>query len=176
MEKKPQLVEKENRVNEIKESLEKAQGVLLADYRGLHVAEDTALRAKLRESGVKYQVEKNTLIRKAANDLGITSLDDVLNGPTAIAFAEDPAGLAKIMFDFAKTHKALEIKGGLLGNQFLSQADVEALSKLPAKEVLLAQVLAGMQTPLAGFAGVTSGLLRKFVYALDQIREQKESA
>ncbi len=176
MEKKPQLIAKENKVQEIKEAMEKSQGVLLADYRGLHVSEDTELRAKLRESGIQYRVEKNTLIRKAANDLGITCLDEQLNGPTSIAFAEDPVALAKIMFDFSKEHKALEIKGGLLDNKFLSSAEVEGLSKLPAREVLLAQVLAGMQAPLAGFAGATSGILRKFVYALDAVRQQKESA
>lgn len=103
-------------VAEIREKLEKAQSVVLIDYRGLTVAEVTELRNEFRKAGVEYQVLKNTLIRKAANEMGITGLDNVLEGPTAVAFGmEDPASAAKIISEFAKKTKKTEVKAGLLG-------------------------------------------------------------
>lgn len=173
---KPQVLKKEQFVGEMKERIDKSAITILTDYRGLDVAEVTELRVKLREAGVTYKVAKNTLVRLAAHELGIMDLDKYLEGPTAFAFSTDPVVLAKILTDFAKTHNDLEIKSGILEKKFLDAEQIKSLAKLPSKEVLLAQVLGGMQTPLYGFAGSLAGVLRKFVYALDQIREQKENA
>jgi len=175
-EKKPQVVKKEQSVEEIKRHMAEASMTVLADYRGLDVAEVTELRAKLRQAGVTFKVAKNTLVKIAAHDLGIMDLDPYLEGPTAVAFSSDPVEAAKILTDFAKTHKELEIKSGILDNKFLNAEQLKDLAKLPSREVLLAMVVGGMQAPLAGFAGSLAGVLRKFVYALDQVREQKASA
>lgn len=168
------LDEKKQVVAEIKERLEKTQGAVLADYRGLNVAEATELRTKLREAGVEYKVLKNTLIRIAAQDIGLEGLDPYLEGPTAIAFSfDDPVISAKVISEFAKTHKALEIKAGILENKVIDLQSVKELADLPAKEVLLAKVLGSMQSPMYGFAGALQGLLRNLVYVLDAVREKK---
>lgn len=174
--KKPQAVKKEQAVDVIKQYMDENSMTILADYRGLDVAEITELRAKLREAGVTFKVAKNTLVRIAAHDLGIMDLDPYLEGPTAVAFSSDPVAVAKILTDFAKTHSELEIKSGLLEKQFVNAGQLKDLAKLPSREVLLSQVLGAMQGPLAGFAGSLAGVLRKFVYALDQVREQKANA
>ncbi|MDD2498842.1 MAG: 50S ribosomal protein L10 [Desulfitobacteriaceae bacterium] len=176
MTKKPQLLRKEQAVNEIKQNIDQSAFSVLTDYRGLDVAEVTELRAKLREAGVTYKVAKNTLIKLAAHDLGIMDVDEHLEGPTAIAFSVDPVVTAKILTEFAKNHKDLEIKTGLLDKKQVSVDGIKELAKLPPKEILLGQVLGAMQTPLYGFAGSLAGVMRKFVYALDQIREQKANA
>lgn len=173
---KPQVVKKEQEISEIGQYMRQSSMTILTDYRGLDVAEVTELRAKLRDAGIKYKVAKNTLIKLAAHELGITDLDQYLEGPTAAAFSSEPVELAKILVEFAKTHNDLEIKTGLLDNKLVGAEDIKSLSKLPTREVLLAQVVGGMQTPMYGFAGTLSGLLRKFVYALDQIKDQKAQA
>ena len=168
------LEAKKQVVEEIKGRLQRTQGAVLADYRGLNVAEVTELRSKLRESGVEFKVLKNTLTSIAANEIGIEGLDPYLTGPTAIAFGiTDPVAPAKILSDFAKTHKALEIKGGILENKVIDAEGVKTLADLPSREVLLAKLLGAMQSPMYGFAGSLQGLLRNFVYALEAVREKK---
>lgn len=171
----PNIDAKKVVVEEIKGKLQNAKGVVLADYRGLNVAEVTKLRTKLREAGVEYRVLKNTMTRIAAHDLGINDLDPFLEGPTAIAFGSDPVAPAKVISEFAKTNKNLEIKAGLLEGKVIDFEGVKALADLPAREVLLAQVAAGMQAPLVGMVNVLQGPLRKAVYALEAIRKQKEA-
>ncbi|WP_418791410.1 50S ribosomal protein L10 [Phosphitispora sp. TUW77] len=164
-------------VEEIKDRLQRTQGAVITDYRGLNVAEVTELRTKLREAGIEYKVLKNTLIQIAANDIGLEGLEPVLEGPTAIAFSfEDPVSPAKIISEFSKQHKALEIKAGILENRVLDANSVKALADLPSREVLLAKLLGSMQSPMYGFAGALQGLLRNLVYVLDAVREQKASA
>lgn len=163
MEKKPQLIAKENKVAELKESISTAQGVLLVDYRGLTVKEVTTLRAQLRAADVHYEVAKNTLIKRAANELEISSLDAFLEGPTAIAFADDALAMIKVVTDFAKDHKALEVKAGLMDNEFIDVATIDALSKVPSREVLLTQLAVCLQAPMRNLAVV-----------VNQIKEKKE--
>lgn len=168
------LEAKKQVVEEIKERLEKTQVAVLADYRGLNVAEVTELRAKLREAGVDFKVLKNTLTRLAANEVGLEGLDPYLEGPTAIAFGiDDPVVPAKVLSDYAKTHKALEIKAGILEKKVIDANGVKALADLPSREVLLAKVMGAMQSPLYGFAGSLQGLLRNLVYVLDAVKEKK---
>ena len=171
------LESKKQVVEEIRDRFQRTQGAVITDYRGLNVTEVTELRAKLREAGIEFKVLKNTLIQIAAKDVGLEGLDPVLEGPTAIAFGfEDPVSPAKIISDFSKQHKALEIKAGILENRVLDASGVKALADLPPKEELLAKLVGSMQSPMYGFAGTLQGLLRNFVYALDAVREQKAGA
>ncbi len=174
--KKPQIIKKEQEVNKISQHMDQSAITVLTDYRGLNVAEVTELRSRLREAGVNYQVAKNTLIKLAAHQLGITDLDPQLAGPTAVAYSTDPITAAKVLVEFAKTHNDLEIKSGLLDKKFVNAEGIRNLAKLPPREVLLGQIMGAIQSPMYGFAGSLAGVLRKFVYALDQVRVQKEGA
>jgi len=171
--------EKQAVVTELKEKLSNTKGAVLANYRGLTVAQDTKLRRKLREAGVEYRVVKNTLTRIAANEVGIDGLDKYLEGPTVIALsANDPVAPAKILSDFIRENKlqALEIKAGLVEGKVIDVAGVKALASLPPREVLIAQLLGTMQAPIAGFVRVLQGNISNLVYALEAVRKQKESA
>lgn len=168
------LEEKESAVSLIREKLQASQGAVLTDYRGLNVAEVTELRDKLREAKVEFKVVKNTLTKRACSELGIEGLDPYLEGPTAIAFGlEDPVSPAKILSEFAKAHKDLEVKAGLLEGKVIDAEGVKALADLPSREELLAKVLGGMTSPLYGFAGSLQGILRNFVYVLSAVQEKK---
>ena len=168
--------EKVAMVQEIQERLSKSQGAVLTDYRGLNAAEITELRKRLRDAGVEYKVLKNTLTTLAAEELELEGLIPLLEGPTAIAFGyDDPVAPAKIISEFAKTNKNLEVKGGLLEGKILDPAGVKDLAELPSREVLLSMVVRGMQGPIAGLVNVLQGNIRNLVYALDAVRQQKEA-
>lgn len=173
---KAQLQKKVETVEKLKNKLSEAQSSILADYRGLNVAEATELRSKLREAGIEFKVVKNTLTFRAAKEIGLEDLEQYLEGPTAIAFSvEDPVAPAKILNSFAKQHNALEIKAGVLEGKVISFEKVKELANLPSREELLAKTLAGMQGPMYGFVNVLQGTIRSFVYALDALRQKKES-
>jgi len=164
-------------VEEIAERLRRVQGVVLTDYRGLNVKEMTELRKQLRGVGVEFRVFKNTLTRIAANEVGIQGLDPYLEGPTALAFGyDDPVAAAKAISEFAKTNDRLQVKGGILNGRAIDAEAVKALASLPPREVLIAQVLGGMQAPMAGLVTVLQGTLRSLVYALEAVRKEKEKA
>lgn len=148
--------------------------MIITDYRGLSVAEDTVLRRKMREANINYLVAKNTLINLASKDIN-DELTNYLEGPTSVAFANDPVVAAKILSEYLKAVKKGSIKAALLDNKLITAAEVDALAKLPSREVLLAQLLGAMQSPLAGFVGCASGILRQLVTVTDKIREQKEA-
>jgi large subunit ribosomal protein L10 len=156
---------KEAKVLEIKEKLEKAQGVIFAKYQGLTVEEDTQLRKSLREAGVEYKVYKNTLTTLAAKSIGVEGLDTILEGPVSVALGyEDPTAPARIHNDFAKTHKKLELKGGIVQGEIFDAAKVQQLASIPPKEVLIAKLLGSFKAPLSNLA-----------YLLNAIKEKKES-
>ena len=175
MDKKPQRIAKENIVSRISADMEENSVLLLIDYKGITVNDDTAFRRSLREGGMKYYVAKNTFIKLAAHGKEIDALDPFLEGTTAVVFGSDPVALAKAVVDFAKDHKAIKVKAGLMDGVLLPAEKLDALAKLPSREVLLAQVVGGMQAPLTGFAGALQGLLRNLVHVLDQIKEQKSA-
>lgn len=169
--------EKVAMVQEIQDRLSKTQGAVLTDYRGLTAGEMTVLRKQLRDAGVEFKVLKNTLVILAAQELGLEDLVPVLNGPTAFAFGyDDPVVPAKIISEFAKKSKDLEIKGGILEGKVLDAQGVQSLADLPSREVLLSMVVRGMQAPIAGMVNVLQGNIRNFVYALEAVRKQKEEA
>lgn len=174
--------EKQAAVASLKEQLSTAKGIVLTGYKGLTVAQDMKLRAKFREAGVSYHVVKNTMVRIAANEIGLEGLDPVLNGTTAIAVsAEDAVAPAKVIYDFIKENKlekteVLTIKLGVVEGKVIGVDEVKALASLPPREVLIAKVLGSMQAPISGMVNVLQGTIRNMVYVLDAIRAQKESA
>ena len=120
---------------------------------------------------------KNTLTTRAANEVDLPELAQYLAGPTAIAFGfDEPVSAAKILNEFARTHKALEIKGGVLEGRVIGVEEVRALADLPSREQLLGMVARAMQGPIAGMAIALSGVIRGLAYALNAVREQKEGA
>lgn len=156
---------KEAKVQEIKSKLEKAQAVILADYQGLNVEEDTELRKKLREAGVEYKVYKNTLAILALKEIGIEGLDEFLKGPVSMAISyDDPTAPARVLNDFAKDHKKLELKAGLVQGEVYDLDKVKKLAAIPSKEVLLAKLLGSFKAPLSNLA-----------YLLNAVKEKKES-
>lgn len=169
--------EKEATVSEVKQKFAKSKAVVFADYRGLNVQEVTELRKKLRGAGVEYRVIKNTLTSRAAKEANVEGLDPMLSGPTAIAFGyNDAVAPAKILYNFAKDHKQLTLKGGILEGQIIDLETVKALAALPSREVLLTQLAGLMQAPIRGLVTVLSGPLRNVTYALEAVRKQKAGA
>jgi large subunit ribosomal protein L10 len=159
-------------VEEVRAKLEGSSAAVLTEYRGLNVAATADLRRALRDAGGEYKIYKNTLVRIAARDLGL-EIDDLLTGPTAIAFVTgDAVGVAKALQDFAKTNPALVVKGGLLGDQVLSDTDVKALADLEPREVLLAKFAGLLAAPLQQFAGLLEALPRNFAYGLKALIDQ----
>ncbi len=156
-EKKPEIVE------QVSDMLSRSEVVVATDYRGLTVAQITELRRRLRKQGIEYHVVKNTLAGFAANKVGKSDLTQLLEGPTAIAFGyNDPVQAPKILLEFQKTADdiPLSIKGGLLGDRFLSAKDVVALAKLPPKEELISKIIGTMQSPIYGLLIVLNGNMR----------------
>lgn len=171
------LEEKKQVVSNVKDLFTKAQSVVFLEYRGLTVADMTELRSRLRAANVELKVLKNTLVKIAANEVGLTGLEPYLEGPTAWAFSlQDPVSASKVLLEYAKTHDKLVVKGGIMENKIFDAKGVKALADLPSREVLLAQVLGAMQGPLVGMANVLQGPIRKFAYVLEALRKEKAEA
>ncbi len=169
--------EKVAKVAKIQELLTQAKCTILVDFCGLTVAQDTDLRRQMRQAGITYLVVKNTLLGIAAQQAGIQGLEGALEKNTAIAVApEDPVAVAKVINEFAKKNKALQVKVGILDGRVIGVDQVKALADLPPKEVLLAKVLGSMNAPISNFVGVLQGTIRQVVYALDAVRKAKEAA
>ena len=142
-------------VDEIKGHVEKAQSAVLVDYRGLTVEQDTILRKKLREAGVVYKVYKNTMLKLAFEGTDFAQLDQLLDGPTAIAFGiEDATAPARILAEVAKECDALEFKGGVVEGTFYDAAGIKVIASIPSREVLLSKLLGSIQSPITNFARV----------------------
>lgn len=168
------IEEKQVVIQGILEKINQSKSIVITDYRGLNVSQVTELRRKLREAGVEYKVLKNTMVRFAAKEAGIEGLDDILTGPTAVAFGlTDAVAPAKILSDFAKANDKLQIKAGVLDKKVLTADNVKALADIPSREVLLSMVLRGMQAPISGLVNVLQGNVRNLVYVLAAIQEKK---
>lgn len=149
---------------------------VLATYKGINVEDDTKLRKQLREAGVDYTVVKNTLLKRAAAEAGLEGLDHVLEGTTAIATSvNDYVVAAKILCEFAEKSKTFAAKAGFIDGKVVSDSEIKAIAKLPSKEVLVAQVLGGLNAPISGFACVLSGTMRGLVVALNAIKEKQST-
>lgn len=164
-------------IDEIAESLQRAQLAVLTDYRGLKVGDLQALRSTLRPFGAEFHIAKNTLTRIAAERVGIEGLAPVLEGPLALLLAyDDVVGASKAITDFARTSRILTVKAGVLNNRVIAAGDVEALASMPSREVLMGKVLGMMVSPMARTVGVLGGPSRSLAYLLkaraDQLSEQ----
>ena len=161
-------------VEEIVNKIKNSKSVVLVDYNKLTVAEVSELRNKCREAGCEYKVYKNTLVRKAFNDLGFKDFDADLNGPTAFAFGADETGAAKLMNEAAKTYDGkIVVKSAFVDNAYCDKAAAKALANMPSREELVAKMLGSMQAPVANFAGVLSNLLSGIVRVLNGIAQSK---
>ena len=170
---KPEKIEA---VAELKERLQSHVVAIATQYKGVTVEQVTELRRKLRAAGVEFKVYKNTLVKRALDELGITGGAGLLEGPTAWAFSNDPVTPAKVIRDFAKEVKVVAMNGGVLEGRAITKAQAESLASLPAKEVLLGQVVWTIAGPLRNLLGVLNGVPRNLASVLDQIRKQKEEA
>ena len=157
------LSEKQAIVAELPAKLQSAAAGVLVDYRGITVAEDTALRAELRKNNVDYAVVKNTLLRFAVNNCGMSELDGLLNGTTSLAVCnDDPVAPARVINDFAKKlNDRFEIKGGFMDGKVIPLSEVMALAEIPPLPTLRAQVLGTMLAPISGLACVLKQIAEK---------------
>lgn len=149
-------------VEEIKVRFESSKSAVLVDYRGLTVEEVTELRSKFRQAGVEYKVYKNNLVKIAIKDTPFEALSQDLTGPNAIAFGiEDAVIPAKIIKDFAKGHKNLELKAGVVEGAYCNLEQIIQIADLPAKEVLIGRFLGSVKAPVSNFAYFLSNLIKE---------------
>lgn len=170
------LDEKKAVVAEVSGKLTDAQAAMLAEYRGLSVAQMTVLRRKAHDGKVYLRVVKNTLARRAVEGTSFECLKDQMVGPLAFAVSTDPVAAAKILSEFAKDNEALKIKAGAMGGKLMSLAQIQALAVLPGREQLLAMLLGTMQAPVRTFVQTLNEVPAKFVRALAAVRDAKAKA
>ncbi|MBR1967865.1 MAG: 50S ribosomal protein L10 [Clostridia bacterium] len=161
-------------VQDIKERIQNAKSVVLVKFSGLTVAEDTELRREFRKNNVEYKVLKNTLVKRAFNDMGVTDFDDDLNGPTSVAFGADETGASKVIVEAAKKYQdKVSVKSAFVDGGKVDAKGVQELANMPSKEQLIAKMLGSMQAPLTNFVGVLTAMPRGLVVALNAIAEKK---
>jgi len=160
-------------VEDVRSRLESASAAILTEYRGLKVKDLAVLRRSLTDAGGEYKIYKNTLVRFAVRDLGLTELEPMLEGPTAITFVDgDAAAVAKALRDYARGNPLLVVKGGLLGKKVVDASAAAALADLPSRETLLARLAGAMAAPMQQFAGLLQALPRNFAYGLKALIDQ----
>ncbi len=169
---------KVSRVQELTERMKDARAIVLVDYKGINIEEVDNLRGRMRDSQVDYFVSKNTFIKKALNTLGITSLDESLVGPTAVAISkEDEIAPARELALFIKEMMGDKdfptFKKGYVDGRLFDKKELEELAKLPPKEQLLSMMLSGFNGPITGFVYALNGIINKFVYAVDAIAKKE---
>ncbi len=163
-------------VEEVRGRLTSSGATILTEYRGLKVAELAQLRRSVREAGGDYRIYKNTLVKRAAQELELDGLDELLCGPTALAFVSgDPVEVAKALRDYARTNPALVVKGGVLGTSALSADQTRALADVPPRALLLARLAGGLAAPLQQFAGLLQALPRNLAYGLQALIAQRSA-
>ena len=161
---------------DLKERFSKSKVVIVTDYKGLDVMAINALRRKLREADIDYQVAKNTLLIRASEGTDVAVIKEHFVGPSAIAISyEDPVAPAKVLTDFARENQKLEIKAGVMGNKMLDAAAIKSLASLPSRDVLLGQVLSTMNGVSSAFVRVLNGVTGNFLNVLTAIKDQKEA-
>lgn len=169
--------EKEALIAEMQGKFKKADAAFIAEYQGIKAIDMNDIRKSFRESSVEFKVVRNTLARRAMAGSDSEVLKDHLNGPVAIVFSyKDAAGAAKKLTDFAKDRPSLKIRLGALGKKVINISEIKALAELPSREVLISKMLGSMKSPVTGFVGVLSGIQRKFLYALNAVKDKKASA
>ncbi len=170
------LEQKKAIVEAMAEKLKSSCAGVVVSYQGINVEDDTKLRKELRESDVEYVVIKNTLLKRAAEKAGLEEISPVLVGSTAIAISkEDYVAASKILCKFAKDHDFFKVKSGFIDGNVIDSAEIKRLSDLPPREVLIAQALGGLNSPIQGFATVLNATLKGLVVALDAIAQKKNA-
>ena len=151
-------------VNEVKEKLESSSSAVVVEYRGLSVKEVTELRRLLMKEGIDFKVYKNSMVERAANELGYSDLAESLKGPNAFAFSKDAVAPARVLAKFAKKNELLVLKGGVVEGKVVDVATIKTLASLPGREAMISMILGMLQSPV-----------RKFAYAISQVAEQKQA-
>jgi len=165
--------DKEQLVSELKEKIGSATALYYTDFTGLNVKRMTDLRRRLRKANVEYVVIKNTLALRAVNESGLVG--ERLRGPTGLVVAKDAVVAAKLITDFAKENEQKPaVKGGMFEGKAIDKAQVTKLASMPSREQMLAELGAGLQSPMAAFLGALNGMMYMFVGALDALRTQRE--
>lgn len=160
------LKQKEEEVKALAEKIKEAKLVLLTDYRGINVSDDTKLRTEVRNANAEYKIIKNNIVKRALNANGENGLDSLLEGPTAVIMSnEDYLEPSKVIYNFTKGNDFYKIKGGIIDGKVMTAEEIITLAKLPSRETLLSML-----------AGSLLGTISKFAVALDQVRIQKEEA
>ena len=170
------LDEKKAVVAEVSAEVAKAQGIVVAEYRGLEVGNMTDLRARARRSGVYLRVLKNTLARRAVAGTPFEKLAGQMVGPLVYGISADPVATAKVLNEFARTNEKLVIKAGAMPNTVISAKEVKALASMPSREQLIARLLGTMQAPVTQFVRTLNEVPARFVRALAAVRDQKAKA
>jgi len=164
-------------LGEVKDILGGSANMVLTEYRGMNVAQMTALRSDLRKAGMKFKIMKNTLMKKLIKEQGLQNLDAQLHGPVGVAFlGKDVAYGSKVIVDSTKKNPMFLVKAGLIEGKVVDMEGIKVLASLPPREVMLAILLGTMQAPLRGFMTVARGNTQKLVYALNALKDQKSKA
>lgn len=173
--KKLGLLVKETSENRIKNNLEKSDSIFVLNYSQLSGPDLSSLRQSLRNTGASLFMVKNSVAKRALKNSGLEDIIKVIEGPCGLVFIkDDPVGISRILCDFSRGHNdILKLQGGFLKDRALERKDIEALARLPSKEVLRAQVVIALNSLLSGLVMVLNGTLRKFVYCLEQIKQKK---
>jgi len=165
--------QKTQAVKDLEKDAREAAGLILTSFKALKTVEFNEMRAKLRPSKSEYRVVKNSLTKIALKNAGMGALADKLEGPTAIVLERgDAIAAMKIVFDFAKTHENLKIKGGFFDGKVVSDKELKAIASLPSRNVLLAQLLGTLQAPMVNLVSVLQAPMRDLVGVLDQIAKK----
>lgn len=166
--------EKVAAVDEVREKLRTSNAAILTEYRGLHVSQLGELRRALRSVGAEYKVYKNTLVRIAADSVGLEALEPMLHGPTAIAFVTgDAVETAKALRDYARTNTNLIVKGGVIGTKVIDAAQAGALADMPPRQQVLAEIAGLLEAPLSQFAGLLAAVPRDVAYAVQALIDKQ---
>ncbi len=172
--KKLGLIFKEASENRIKNTMKLSDAVFIVKYSGVSSPDLCALRQTLRASSASLFVVKNSVMRRAFKDSGLGPLVEGINGPCGLIFVKDePVAISKALCNFTKEHAQLKLEGGVLKDKILEKKDIEFMSNLPAKEVLRAQLVGALNSPISGLVMTLNQILANFVYCLDQIRQKK---
>jgi len=170
------LQQKQAVVAEVAKEVAGAKAIVMAENRGMAVADMTKLRAKARASGVYFRVVKNTLVRRAVADTPYATLADKMVGPLAYGMGPDPVAVAKVLSDFAKGHEKFVITGGAMPGQMMSAKEITALAMLPSRDELLSKLVGTMQAPIAKFVRTLNEVPSKFVRTLAAVRDARPAA
>ena len=170
------LEDKKALVAEVSDAMSNAQAAVLAEYRGLSVAQMTDLRSQARDAGVYVRVLKNTLAKRVVEGSDFECLSEHFVGPVALAASEDPVAVAKVLSNFAKDNKVLQIKVGAMNGAEISEQEIDALAKLPGRDELLAKLMGTMQAPVQKLAQTLNEVPGKFVRTLSAYQQSKEAA